>query len=130
MHHNKPLDPKIHFIVGILISGFSAYVILFTDVPNKAVMELFLFIGIGFILIAFIKKGIKYISSGKLKRDENEIATNISGVPEAAKEEFELQKQRQAQLRQKRHSIIICQLCATRNYATSNYCHMCGYKLK
>ena len=56
---NKPLDPKVHFIVGVLISAFSAYTLLFTPVENVAVMKLFLYIGLGFIALAFIKKGIK-----------------------------------------------------------------------
>ncbi|MCA9477755.1 MAG: hypothetical protein KC535_01255 [Nanoarchaeota archaeon] len=130
--HNKPLDPKVHFIVGILISAFSAYTLLFTEVPNKSVMQLFLYIGLGFIALAFLKKGIRYIREGGLKKDERELAAKISGVPQAAKEEeYQDQLKRQAQLQERnRPSIVACQLCGTRNYSTSNYCHMCGYKLR
>ncbi len=133
---SRPLDPKVHFIVGILIAGFSAYTLLFTTVPNTAVMKLFLYIGLGFIALAFIKLGIRYVKSGKMSKDEEKIATKISGVPqsntEKSNEEYQRQMQRQAQLQQKQSqpSITGCKLCGTRNYATSNYCHMCGYKLK
>lgn len=131
---NKPLDPKVHFIVGILISSFSAYILLFTSIEDKSVMKLFLYIGLGFIALAFIKKGITYIKTGGLKKDEENIATKISGVPQSANQQEEYQKQlrrqKQMQSTQNKPSIVACQLCATKNYSTSNYCHMCGYKLK
>mgnify|MGYP000996367220 FL=1 len=134
--HRKPLDPKVHFIVGVLISGFAGYILLFTKLDDKSVMQLFLYIGLGFIALAFIKKGIKYIRGGGLKKDEEALATRISQVPESNQEKdqraYQEQVQRQNQLQEKQNkpSIVVCQLCATRNYNTSNYCHMCGYKLK
>lgn len=126
------LHPRVHLIAGILISAVSAYALLFTNLENKAPMQLFLYVGLAFIAFAFIKLAIKYIKSGKLREDEERIATKVTGVPSQHQTDQEYQEQlaRQSRLHQSSPQIIQCGLCKTRNYATSNYCHMCGYKLR
>lgn len=139
----KPLDPSLHLIVGILVFSVSAYTLLFTQTPNPAAMKLFMFVGLGFIGLAAIKYLIRYMKSGSLKKSEQKLATKLSGINDI-ESDYHTQLRRQQQLQQNNNPnqkhpiqanhnqarIIACPLCQTRNYSTSYYCHMCGYKLR
>lgn len=121
----KPLHPRVHLISGLLITLVSGYGLLFTSLENKTSMQLFFFIGLAFIALAFLKILIKYIKSGNLKKDEERVAQKIGQIPQQ-----ELQEQAEQQAKLQQPKIIMCSLCGTKNYSTSNYCHMCGNKLR
>ena len=140
----KSLDPSVHLIVGILVFSVSAYSLIFLETPNPSAMRLFMYIGLGFIVLAGIKYLFRYLKSGSLKKSEEKFAEKLSGLTSI---EAQYQKQHprsqaipqhnpqrtrapSQQSPQQQPEIIICPLCRTRNYKTSNYCHMCGYKLK
>lgn len=99
----QPLPYWIYLGAGVLISGYATFVIYGTNVKNTAAMQLFFWVGCVFIAVG----AIKYF----LQRGDNE-------------------KPVKTKAGQSNKSIIICPLCGTKNYAASNFCHICGQRLK
>jgi hypothetical protein len=138
----KPLDPSVHLIVGLLMFSVSGYTLMFVETTNSTAMKLFMYIGLGFIVIAIFKYVMRYMKSGSLKKTEEQVATNLSGIKDVeADYKKQLARQQHLQARnnpsqqqnprhQRQPQIINCPLCQTKNYSTSNYCHICGYKLR
>ncbi len=108
-----PKIPGIVFVAaGIAIAWFSRYVDARTE--NQG-MILFFYAGIVLIAIGVFKIITKMIMKDQEKPEKE---TNISEEEKKIRETIEKRR------------IIMCGMCGTRHYATSNYCHMCGTKLK
>jgi hypothetical protein len=104
------LDPIALLISGLLISVTAFSMLNFGNTTRPAAMQLFLYIGLGLILIAAIKFFIKNRKS--IAKKEQKIAQQLA-EPASDKPQ-----------------VILCKVCRTRNYSTSNYCHICGARLR
>ncbi len=129
MTGRKPLHFGIFLGAGGIISAISGYILLFTEAENKSSMKLFLWIGIIFLIIGIIKFIIKIISEASEK--ESEIEKRLAGIDEIDKAEKKIQKgERPVREQTNNKRIIYCPRCGTPNYEISNYCHICGTRLK
>ncbi|MGM5480851.1 MAG: hypothetical protein ACQESE_00405 [Nanobdellota archaeon] len=156
MVRRKPIPAWIFFFIGILISGYSWFVKNRTETANAEAMQLFIYIGLGFIAIGVLKLLFLYIKKA-ISPKEKKLAERLGGVDEIDKDEAALREEKRQRLLEKRKKqsqtasraqgsannhgspqntaqstprIILCPQCQTKNYNTSNYCHMCGYQLK
>ncbi len=102
----------VYVVLGIAIAWFARYVDTRTE--NQG-MILFFYAGIVLIAIGVFKTITKYIMKDTEKPEKE---TNISEEEKKIKETIQQRK------------IIMCPMCGTKHYATSNYCHMCSTKLR
>ncbi|MGM5480092.1 MAG: hypothetical protein ACQESC_01395 [Nanobdellota archaeon] len=144
MARRKPLPFWTFLVVGILISGYALIIRLTSDSVNENAMELFIYIGLFFMLLGGVKWLMRWLKKDSLS--EKKLAERIGGVDTIDKDESALLKEKRARLQQKRQQsapnkgnsqnnattprIILCSKCQTKNFSTSNYCHMCGSSLK
>jgi hypothetical protein len=109
---NMPKIPGIVYVIlGIAMAWFARYVD--TRTQNQG-MTLFFYAGIVLIAIGVFKIIIKYVTKDETPEKETIISEEEKKIRET------IEKRR----------IIMCKMCGTRHYSTSNYCHMCGTKLK
>lgn len=128
MQGRKPIHYGIFLGAGglmVIVSGIS--LMLARDV-NQAAMKLFLGIGGLFVLIGVIKLIVKKIS--EVSDNEDKFEKKMSGVDEINREERKLNKEFKQSTTKANNIIVSCPRCDTRNYSSSNYCHMCGLRLK
>jgi len=129
MKGKRPLHYGIFLSAGALISGISGYSINFTNTSNKASMKLFFGVGLIFLLIGIIKFIVKKIS--QISDNEKKFKANMSGIDKINREERNMSKKYNKEGDQKfENPIISCPRCGTNNYRSSNYCHICGLRLK
>jgi len=126
MNGRKPLHHGIFLLVGFLISVTSK-IVSKTSPENNASMKLFFWIGIIFLVIGLIKLLIKKIPIWLSK--ETKLEDHLAGIDTINKEEQKLLKTTPSKNLEKQY-IIQCPRCGTSNYNTSNYCHMCGMRLR
>lgn len=131
----------------------SKILLLRDDTLHTSAMKLFSWIGILFVLIGLVKLFIKLNKNGFFKAEQR-VAEKLSGselVSSSLEERNKARKLEQQQLERQRldqqrkgrlknnqnlaeqdrkPSIVICPVCKTRNYSTSNFCHICGQRLK
>lgn len=104
---SNPLPWWVHLGVGILFTLGGIFITGF---------QLFLFVGIIFLIIGVFKIVKKFIldeNSSKLRKD------------------FDYSKNKDdSSIKKPPLSIIRCPNCTAQNYTTYNFCHHCGYKLK
>jgi hypothetical protein len=138
----KPLHYSIYLVVGIIFSTVSKIVLLQNKTEHESAMTLFFYIGLGFILVGIIKLLLMKKRQGFFDKTERAFAEHLAG-PEGAilgrdsreRARYEQSIQNNYLERNKakhlgKPSIISCPVCGSKNYSTSNYCHMCGAKLK
>jgi hypothetical protein len=96
----------VYIIVGLAVSLFSRYVSQRTE--NNG-LELFFYVGIGFIIWGTFRLILGFVLSDKSKKPKEK---------ETKKNNYSDDK-----------TVIRCHVCSVKHYSTSNYCHMCGTKL-
>ena len=108
------IPPLAWVIIGVIMAG---YAWLTLHKTNNESMNLFIYIGILFVILGVIK----YLLSLRKKPSKK-----TSSHHEAHQVHHPAQTHQQHHIH---HKIIICPVCGAKNYSTSNYCHMCGAKL-
>ena len=101
---------KIHGLVYLVIGAIVVFFTMYVESRNEdAGMTFFLYVGYLFLAIGVFK-----ILKGLLLREkkENNINKEIKFSDNYKKK------------------IISCHVCSVRHYSNSNYCHMCGTKLR
>jgi hypothetical protein len=136
----KPIHYGIFLGVGLAMFIISRILLYRETTRNPEAMLLFSWIGLGFVLIGIIKLIIALNKKGVFKGEER-FAEKLAGpeaklsAPQARDKARQIQQQRlrQQELQQQgvqQPIIITCPVCKTKNYSSSNFCHMCGQRLK
>ncbi len=136
----KPIHYSLFIIIGFIMVALSKLVLYKGTTEHVAAMQLFFYIGLIFLGVGTIKLLIHLKKEGKFKSEEH-FAESLAGRDakvigrdsrDRARYEQQLERRRepQAQSGKPQPKIILCPVCGTKNYSTSNYCHMCGAKLK
>lgn len=129
MEGRRPIHYGIFLAVGIIIASMSGVSLTVSNESNHAAMQLFFGIGLLFLLIGIIKFIIKKVS--QVSDNEKEFRKDISGVREINHEERIMARDaKQINTPVIPNKIIFCPRCNAKNYSSSNYCHMCGLRLK
>jgi hypothetical protein len=125
----------IFMAIGAGVSLFSKYV---QNRGGKG-MALFFWVGIGMIGLGIFKVVVGFITRDEARRQDkseqkkythplqrlglNKDLDNVDG------QRLEKEKQ-QAMNNIQQTNIRICATCGTKHYSNSNFCHICGTKLK
>lgn len=129
MEGRRPIHYGIFLAVGVIMAGMSGFSLMFSQGANHAAMQLFLGIGLLFLLMGVIKFIIKKVS--QVSDNEEKFRKKLSGVGEINREERKMSRNaKQKNPPATPNNIISCPRCQARNYGSSNYCHMCGLRLK
>jgi hypothetical protein len=126
----------VYLAIGAVVSLFSRYV------QNRGGKGLAIFFWAGIILIGV---GVFKIATGFMmakEEDKNRAEKEKKGFKIAFNKDLEgvnpqqkvMQERQQAMnsINEKSadRSIIVCPRCGTKHYSNSNFCHMCGVKLR
>lgn len=125
MQGRKPIHYGIFLGAGLLMVLVSGASLIFSSGVRQEAMQLFLGIGGLFLLIGIIKFIMNKVTT--ISENEARFEKRVSGVEEIDKAEKKMQSQSQAQ---GVPTVVVCSRCEARNYSSSNYCHMCGLRLK
>jgi hypothetical protein len=128
MEGRRPLHYGIFLAAGGLMVIVSGVSLLFSKSVNQTSMKLFLGIGSLFLLVGIIKLIMKKIS--QVSDNEKKFRKKMSGVGEIDREERKMAGKSKSQNIQTSNNIITCPRCGGKSYSSSNYCHMCGLRLK
>lgn len=138
--------------VGLIVSGMSGYIYKFVPKngqPNNA-MALFFFVGLIFLVIGIIKLILNRMDKKQHQKNLKELHSRMQQQknPNHQSKIIHNNLNRQNQQHNHQHNIhqnsghqhqssnnrnftiIRCSRCNTRNYTHSNFCHMCGNKLR
>lgn len=133
----KPIHYAVFVVIGLIMFGMSKLILMKGTTEHPEAMNLFMYLGLIFLGVGLIKFLISFYKKGGFAKAEKKMAESLAGKDakelgrdskERARYEQEIERRRQPS--NKSPSVIICPMCKTRNYSTSNYCHMCGQKLK
>ena len=118
MVRRTPLHYGIFLVAGVLIVIVALLTLRTTENPEA--MQLFAGIGGLFILIGVVKFLVKKMTDVKQgeKQLENRMAGGMLEPTPAPKPKREAKE------------ILTCARCQAKNYSTSNFCHMCGLRLR
>jgi len=124
-------------IIGGAVSAYSTFVQSKIDSPG---LTLFFWVGIGMIGIGVFKLALSYMFGDKSRdKSKNDVSSNNlndrianslgfgKDIPKM--DEERLQRERDLILNRTK-SILVCPNCSTKHYSNSNFCHMCGTRLK
>jgi hypothetical protein len=135
----KPIHYAVYLVIGLIMATLSKIILIQGKTDHVPAMQLFFYIGLGFTAIGLIKFLIQYYKKGGFKKAEEKIAENLAGKDaQVLGQDARTRERYEQQLQQRRINtqgrqqpqIIRCPVCGAKNYSTSNYCHMCGAKLK
>ncbi|MFP4119377.1 MAG: zinc-ribbon domain-containing protein [Candidatus Woesearchaeota archaeon] len=129
MARRKPLPYWVFLLVGALISGYAWFIKRSVERVNAEAMQLFIYVGLGFLVLGLLKLLMKWLKNYSTK--EKQFAEQLGGVDEINRDEAALLKKKQGRQQGQNAPprVILCPKCRTKNYSTSNFCHMCGYRL-
>lgn len=120
----------VFMAVGAAVSLFSRYI----QKKGGEGLQLFfwagiIMIGIGVfkIVVAFIMKEKK--SEEKKENSEGRFFGLNKDLEDVAAEKL-MKEKNAAAANIQMNSIIVCRTCGTKHYSNSNFCHICGTKLK
>jgi len=123
-----PLNPVILIVLGLAISLYSLFITWTVPDTNKNIMYVFTAIGALFFIVGLIRH-LKSRNKS-LVTEEREVATRLTNVSVTKSSVNKLQTNSQTDSQRQQKTIILCPKCRSRNYSTSNYCHMCGMRLR
>jgi len=116
----------VYVVVGVLVSGYAKLVQVKN--PGNTAMTLFFYIGIVLVLVGFGKLGIRKTVK---KEEKEQRVEKASFARELSDQQRRWEREQQRSLyHPAQHNIIVCPRCGTKHYATSNFCHKCGARLK
>lgn len=111
--------------VGIVMTVYSKTVEIKN--PNAAGIVLFFYLG---IIIAIIGLGKLVVERKKGEALQQERKEEKKYSHQLQRQEQQWQHQKRQQQHPTQHNIIKCPACGAQHYATSNFCHRCGARLK
>ena len=115
------ISPWAWLIIGLAMSLFSMFV---QSKAEDSKLILFLVAGIVFVIIGIFKLVMRFIT-------KEEKGTPPMGQAQSQPEDFDqLMRKKMIEQQLQAKSILACPRCGTRHYNTSNFCHLCGTKLK
>ena len=117
---SQPLPYWIFLVAGGLIAGYAGFIVL-QGAENANAMNLFLYIGLAFILVGLIKL-IFALTSKKSLTDE------ITQIPQINKQEQKINKYYNNPNTQQQ--FIYCSKCGARSFASATFCSRCGARLR
>lgn len=133
----KPVHYAVFVIIGLLMFGLSKVVLMKGTTEHSEAMILFMYLGLVALGIGLIKFLISFYKKGGFSKAEKRVAESLAGKDAIAmgkdsreRARYEQEIERRKRPLAKTPSVIVCPVCKTKNYSTSNYCHMCGQKLK
>jgi hypothetical protein len=116
---------KIHgsvwMILGVLMAVYSKFI---QSKVQKSSLSLFFWVGIGFVVYGVFRLIVDYILKDSSKKSSNNDVDSV--LDRLKKEKDEMIKNSDDSGKE----IVSCARCSTRHYSNSNFCHMCGFKLK
>jgi hypothetical protein len=125
----------VFMAIGAIVTLFSNYV------RNRGGQGLALFFWVGIAMIGigvfkivygFIIKDKKAKSGIEEKKEKGSIISKMGfnkDLDAVGSKELEIEKQN-ALNKIQNTNILVCPICGTKHYSNSNFCHMCGTKLK
>ena len=127
------LSGWVFLIIGAVVSVYSTYVQSKIDSPG---LTLFFWVGIAMIGIGVFKLALAFVFGNKSKKDvtsnnlNDKIANSLGFGKDLPKMDAEKLQRERGLILNRTKSIIICPNCSTKHYSNSNFCHMCGTRLK
>ena len=118
MVRRTPLHYGIFLVAGVLITLIALLTLRTTENPEA--MQLFAGIGGLFILIGIVKLLIKKLSD--VEKGEKQLENKMAGGM--------LEPTPAPQPQRPGKEILTCARCQAKNYSSSNFCHMCGLRLR
>lgn len=112
----KPINPIVFIVLGLAIAFYALFITWTVHDTNKNIMYVFAAIGFLFFIVGLIKH-LTSKNEPSLKNEEKQIANQFTRISVTKPSSGE-------------KTIILCPKCRSRNYSTSNYCHMCGARLR
>ncbi len=109
MKPKKRVSPWLGIALGGMIAAYAGFIN--KHIGGSLGIQLFIYVGLLMIAIGTGRIIYKWWNE-RGKQEEEQIAEKIAHVPNDAPR------------------IIYCPRCHAKNYSTSNYCHMCGMKLR
>jgi sulfite exporter TauE/SafE len=104
-----------YLVIGILVSAFSKVIDSSTD--SRGIM-VFFYVGILFMLV-----GVGKLVIGQRTKKTASHAPVQSAVQNSQSSQRNVASDHP-------HSVIACRVCQTKNYASFNFCHSCGSRLR
>ena len=133
----KPIHYAVFVVIGVVMFGLSKVVLMKGTTEHSSAMNLFMYLGLVALGIGLIKFLISFYKKGGFAKAEKSMAESLAGKDASAmgrdsrqRARYEQEIERRKQPSAKTPSVIVCPVCKTKNYSSSNYCHMCGQKLK
>lgn len=120
---SSPINPLVLIGIGLAVIIYSLFISFTVPDGNKDAM--FVFTGIGFLFFIFgifrhLKNNKKDPKKNSFQREEKELINQINNQNNY--NNYNNNKNVQ--------TVILCPKCRTKNYSTSNFCHMCGWRLR
>lgn len=121
-----PLSGWTWVALGLVVAAYAKFVEVKN--PDYNAMTLFFYVGLVMAAVGAAKLLLKKTAKTETKATQKE-------SQQYAKQLDQQRKQWQQQVRQQQqhpaqHSIIKCPQCGAQHYATSQYCHRCGSRLR
>lgn len=125
----------IFMAIGAGVSLFSRYV----QKRGGEGMAIFFWVGVAMIGIGIFKVAVGFILKDEKKKAEEEEQKKSRNpfqrfglnkdLEKVDSKKIEIERQ-QAMNKVQQTSIVNCPTCGTRHYSNSNFCHMCGSRLR
>lgn len=122
---HKPIPWGAYVLIGVGVSIFSK-IVQIKD-PTNAAMTLFFWTGVIFAIVGIGKFALEQFTK-KEKIDEKKDKEKF--MKQIYNQQLHWQRQQQGNNQPSQYSVINCPKCGTKHYASSNFCHKCGARLK
>ncbi len=123
----------VYLIIGAFVSGYSRYIQSKITSPGLTLFfwagVIFIGIGVFKIVLSFIFKEKKIIDSTSLSI-QDKIVNNLGFAKDIPKYDSEKINKERELILNKNRGIVACPKCGTKHYSNSNFCHICGTRLK
>ena len=112
----RPINPIVFIVLGLAISAYALFITWTVPDTNKDIMYVFAVIGGLFFMVGLIKH-LTSRDKASLRNEEEAVSSQFARVSVTNPPVGE-------------KTVILCPKCRSRNYSTSNFCHMCGTRLR
>jgi len=118
----------VYIIIGGAIAFFSN--LIYNKTGTGSIL-LFFYVGLLFIAVGFFKV-VSSLILGKKEKEPSKIGERTNSVLANMinKDMAAVDIARRSKGAPPANSIVSCPRCGTRHYATSNFCHKCGMRLR
>jgi len=108
MRPKQQISPWLFIAMGSMVGAYALFIN--GRLGGSIAMKLFAYVGFGFALIGVGKIMFRWWKE-KGSLGEERFAEKLAGVAQSPQ-------------------VILCPKCKAKNYNTSNFCHVCGMKLR